>query len=157
LLPVFEGLTNAVMDVASRKIEREGKAISCQKGCGACCRQLVPISAAEAHHLSELVASMPQPRQTEIRRLFADARDRLRAEGLLKQLENAGPSAGKELRPLGLAYFALGIACPFLEDESCSIHPQRPLACREYLVTSPAAHCSHPTPELVHCVPVPAR
>src|SRR5215471_15227617 len=83
LLPVFEGLTNAVMDVASRKIEREGKAISCQKGCGACCRQLVPISAAEAHHLSELVASMPQPRQTEIRRLFADARDRLRAEGLL--------------------------------------------------------------------------
>jgi Fe-S-cluster containining protein len=34
--------------------------------------------------------------------------------------------------------------CPFLEDESCSIHPDRPLVCREYLVTSPAELCAGP-------------
>jgi hypothetical protein len=33
-------------------------------------------------------------------------------------------------------YFLQGVACPFLEAESCGIHPDRPLACREYLVTS---------------------
>ncbi len=43
-------------------------------------------------------------------------------------------------------YFHLGIACPFLEDESCSIHADRPISCREYLVTSPAVNCADPKP-----------
>ncbi len=53
------------------------------------------------------------------------------------------------------AYFALGVPCPFLEDESCSIHPERPLVCREYLVTSPAELCAGPEQEGVTPVPVP--
>jgi hypothetical protein len=77
--------------------------------------------------------------------------------GLLDQLRQPGPAAGRELRPLGLAYFRLGLACPFLEDESCSIHPDRPLACREYLVTSPAEECARPSAETVRTVPLPAE
>ena len=45
--------------------------------------------------------------------------------------------------------------CPFLEDESCSIHPERPLVCREYLVTSPAELCAGPKQEGVTPVAVP--
>jgi Fe-S-cluster containining protein len=56
-----------------------------------------------------------------------------------------------------LRYFAQGIPCPFLEEESCSIHADRPTACREYLVTSPAENCSRPTPETVEMVPVPLK
>lgn len=56
---------------------------------------------------------------------------------------------------LGRDYFALGVPCPFLEDESCSIHPERPLVCREYLVTSPAEHCARPTPGAVEGVDLP--
>src|SRR5436305_2819221 len=52
-------------------------------------------------------------------------------------------------------YFNLGIDCPFLEDESCSIHPDRPLSCREYLVTSPAEHCTAPTRDTIRRVPTP--
>src|SRR5262249_11986502 len=59
-------------------------------------------------------------------------------------------------RPFSHAYFRAGVACPFLEEESCSIHPDRPLACREYLVTSPAENCSHPTEETVHMIPIPS-
>jgi hypothetical protein len=58
---------------------------------------------------------------------------------------------------LGMEYFRLGIACPFLEEESCSIHPDRPIACREYLVTSPAANCSTLNREIVRQVPLPTR
>ena len=47
------------------------------------------------------------------------------------------------------------IPCPFLEDESCSIHPERPLVCREYLVTSPAELCAGATQEGVTPVAVP--
>jgi Fe-S-cluster containining protein len=157
LLPVLEGLTDTVVELATRQVEREGKSITCKKGCGACCRQLVPISAAEAHNLAELVGAMPQRRQAEVRHRFAEARERLEAAGLLGQLQNPDRSSGRELRPLGLSYFGLGIACPFLEEESCSIHRERPLACREYLVTSPAENCARPTAESVHCVPMPAK
>ena len=60
-------------------------------------------------------------------------------------------------RQFGLAYFQLGVACPFLEAESCSIHPDRPLVCREYQVTSPPAACAHPDSGGVRQVPVPVR
>ena len=39
-------------------------------------------------------------------------------------------------------YFTYQVACPFLENESCSIHESRPIACREYLVTSSPEYCS---------------
>jgi hypothetical protein len=58
---------------------------------------------------------------------------------------------------LGLEYFALGIACPFLENESCSIYEDRPLICREYLVTSDPEHCSRPTAQTVKCVKMPRK
>ena len=60
---------------------------------------------------------------------------------------------GKEERtPLALSYFRLGIPCPFLEEESCSIHPDRPLSCREYLVTSAPIHCAEQAPDKVQGV-----
>src|SRR5262249_14826542 len=45
-------------------------------------------------------------------------------------------------RSLAMTYFDQDIPCPFLEEESCSIYRERPLICREFLVTSPAANCS---------------
>jgi Fe-S-cluster containining protein len=57
----------------------------------------------------------------------------------------------EQYRTVHPRYFALGIPCPFLEDESCSIHPQRPLICREYLVTSDPALC-HDAPERARTV-----
>jgi Fe-S-cluster containining protein len=57
---------------------------------------------------------------------------------------------------LGLDYFRLGIPCPFLENESCSIYADRPLACREFLVTSPAENCRNPGPDNIAKVPLPA-
>jgi hypothetical protein len=52
---------------------------------------------------------------------------------------------------------SLGLACPFLEDESCSIHPYRPSICREYLVTSPAEHCAELGRKPVASIPVSIR
>ena len=39
-------------------------------------------------------------------------------------------------------YFAAQIPCPLLEDERCSVYEERPLVCREYLVTTPAERCA---------------
>jgi Fe-S-cluster containining protein len=157
LLPLFRNVANAVVDVATKAAEAEGSTISCTKGCGACCRQLVPISAMEARGLLELVDAMPEPRASEIRARFTDARGRLEQANLLPRLIDPQPSPDEEIQALGLEYFAQGIPCPFLEDESCSIHLDRPAACREYLVTSAAEHCAQPTAENVVRVKMPAK
>lgn len=156
LLPIFQQLTNTVVAVGVSNAEAEGAQISCAKGCGACCRQLVPIAEGEAHQLRQLVAAMPEERRAVIQQRFAAAKAELQQSGLLQAILFPGELSNDAKKQLGLTYFAQGIACPFLQEESCSIHPDRPLACREYLVTSPAANCAAPSADTVHCVEIPA-
>lgn len=157
LLHLLHGLTDAVVDSAVEKSVAQGKPVSCRKGCGACCRQLVPIAPAEAHRLHEVVDAMPEPRRSEIQARFEAAHARLADTGMLDRLRKPARTDEASRRQLGIDYFRHGVACPFLEQESCSIYAERPLACREYLVTSPAEHCAEPTPDSIDCVPVAAR
>jgi Fe-S-cluster containining protein len=157
LLPQFRAVAETLVQIGVRRVKEEGEAISCKKGCGACCRQLVPISEIEAPRIRAVVDALPEPRRTEVRRRFADARRRLEEAGLLEKLEHAERFPDLKLRTLGQDYFILGIPCPFLEDESCSIYEERPVSCREYLVTSPAENCKQPTAETIRCVPLSAK
>jgi Fe-S-cluster containining protein len=157
LLPLLQSLTDAVVDIAGDIVAEEGKRISCKAGCGACCRQLVPISQAEARRIADLVAALPEPRRAGIRRRFAAAEERLAAAGMLETLTETRQIGEDGLRAVGMDYFRLGLACPFLEDESCSIHRDRPLCCREYLVTSPAEHCRQPTAATIDRVTLPVK
>jgi Fe-S-cluster containining protein len=157
LLPLLQIMSNEVVASAEEEAQRHGVAISCRKGCGACCRQLVPISPVEARDVARLVAQMPEPRQSQIRERFAAAREKLEAAGIWQRLENRQAWEAEGVLDIGLDYFKQRVACPFLEDESCSIHLERPLTCREYLVTSPAENCANPTPEGIEWLPLPAK
>ncbi len=128
-----------------------GRHVSCRAGCGACCRQAVPLSPAEAWMIADVVAAMPPDRHAEVLARFAAARDRLHTAGFADRSLTSADD--EQMSVLGLDYFRLGIACPFLEAESCSIHPNRPSACREYLVSSPAELCSDPASSAI--VPIP--
>ncbi|MEO8648150.1 MAG: YkgJ family cysteine cluster protein [Acidobacteriota bacterium] len=142
MLPVFQMISDNFNNVGEQQLNETGKSISCKAGCGACCRQLVPVSEPEAHQLTELVDNLPEPRRNEIRKRFSEANDRLRTTGFFERLAEAARSDEAKYRATVREYFALQIACPFLEKESCSIHKDRPVACREYLVTSPAEFCT---------------
>jgi hypothetical protein len=102
----------------------------------------VALAPSEARALARLVDAMPEPRRTAIRQRFDAALQRL---GDL--IDRRPTGTAEERTELSFEYFKLGIACPFLEDESCSIHPDRPMACREYLVSSPAENCRAPRPD----------
>jgi len=143
VLPALQGLVNEVVGTAEA-----GRAISCRKGCGACCRQLVPISRTEGEALLALVEAMPKGQRKALRARFAAAEAAIGGAGLAER-------GGRSDREMSVAYFAQGVPCPFLEEESCSIHRDRPLVCREYLVTSPAELCAGPAQEGVTPVPVP--
>src|SRR5262249_6627299 len=142
ILPILYTLSKAVQNSVEEALESGGKRISCRAGCGACCRQLVPITEIEARLLAGLVQSLPEPRRAELRdRVDATVR-RLAEAGVLDLVRHLEHVPREERESLGLAFFALGIPCPFLEDESCSIHADRPLVCREFLVTSPPEFCA---------------
>lgn len=147
VLPVLHGLSSFLAERAEAKARGEGSAVSCRAGCGACCRQLVPISPSEAHALAQLVEAMPEPRRSRVRQRFEAALEALDKGGVLDRLVVAREEGRSEL---AMDYFRLGVACPFLEAESCSIHPDRPLSCREYLVTSPAENCRAPSAETIN-------
>jgi Fe-S-cluster containining protein len=157
LLPILYTLSGALEAQALKKIESEGKHVSCRQGCGACCRQLVPISEIEARRLADVVGELPEPRRAAVRGRFASTVVALEEAGLLDILRHPERITDAERVPLGLAYFRLGLPCPFLESESCSIHPDRPLACREYLVTSPATNCASPSKDNIEQVDLPVQ
>ncbi|MBI4523612.1 MAG: methyltransferase [Deltaproteobacteria bacterium] len=157
LLPLAQTLADAVVKATIETVEETGKKVSCKKACGACCRQLVPISELETRHIRDLINALPEPRRSEIRERFAKARRRLEESGLLEKLLHSGQWSDEEVPSLGLDYFSQGIACPFLEEESCSIYPQRPISCREYMVTSPAENCARPNEETVEQVELPLK
>jgi len=159
LLPFMYHADNAVIGAAIAKSEANGKHVSCQKGCSACCRaQPVPVTPAEAHAIALFVEGLPEPRRTEVRSRFTERVARLKAAGLLDLLMREVPVLDKEqARAAAHSYFALGLVCPFLEDDACSIHPTRPFVCRQYLVTSPAELCADPLRNPVEVVPMPVK
>lgn len=157
LLPSLQAATNAFVDAAERSVVKSGLSVSCRAGCGACCRQLVPIAPAEARALALVVEELPEARRTGVLARFQEAKEALARSGMLETLIDGPDMTRESSREAGLAYFRLQLACPFLQDESCSIHPQRPLACREYLVTSPASLCADPAPEKIETVPMPVK
>lgn len=157
LLPFLRYLTDRFVDLSVDKAQEQGLTVSCQKGCGACCRQLVPISTIEAQRLKAMVEQMPEPRKSTLLARFEAARQQLQAAGLLEKLREPRRISDEEVDPIGLAYFQQRIACPFLEEESCSIYEERPLACREYLVVNPPADCARPTVDLIKPVPILVR
>jgi Fe-S-cluster containining protein len=154
LVRTAQVLTEAIV---AKGISRTPEAISCRKGCGACCRQVVPISQPEARHIAELIEQLPEPRKTQIKARFAAAEQQLDGTDLPHRMAHSDTLDDAERQQLAVDYFRQGIACPFLEDESCSIYEHRPLVCREYLVITPAENCAQPTVEPVVRITLPAR
>ena len=152
LLDLWRTARDVSHEVTRASLERaaaKGESISCKPGCAACCRPLVPISVLEATALGYAVNRMPKDRRAHVRERFAAAVAAMEDAGLLDRDEPKGrrklrsyetePKA--QWRDISRRYWALQIACPFLEDESCGIYDDRPMICREYHVTTPAELC----------------
>ena len=105
-----DGLLEAFLQRAGS----DGKPADCKKGCAFCCHQPVFALTHEMLYLKSFVElSLPDKQQGFI--------ERAREKSLLtlnKSLEEQQ---------------TIKSACPFLEDNSCSVYEARPMACRIYL------------------------
>jgi Fe-S-cluster containining protein len=161
IVPLLRRLGEQAQTLEQQKAVARGRTISCAKGCAACCRMLVPVSPPEALSLRAMIAGLPAERRQAYSRSIADALARLDRAGLLGRLRELAdtdrPITDEEIEPINRAYYALRLPCPFLENEMCSIYEDRPAACRELLVTSPAPLCQDMIGNPVQALPVPVR
>lgn len=153
-LPLYRSIADSLVNIAVQTVESAGAKISCRNNCGACCRQPVPITEMEARRIRDLVEEMPEPRRSELRARFAAARETFDKAGLLPRLLNPESITPEDRVSFILNYFKQGVACPFLENESCSIYSERPVACREFLVVSPVENCANLSPDGIKSVKV---
>jgi hypothetical protein len=102
----------------------------------------VPILEAEARFLVDLVDGIPVTEQTRILARWRKVIRTLAREGLLRDLRKVNELSEPTVRDLTLGYFHLQIPCPFLDGARCAIYDNRPLSCREYMVTSPSGNCA---------------
>jgi Fe-S-cluster containining protein len=161
IVPLLRRLGEETQALEVGRSAEVGNVPSCHKGCAACCRMLVPLSAPEAFALCEGIRSRPTDQQDRISARFADTKSQLLSHGMwqrLTELCEASPQPHDEaLEELNRDYYALRIPCPFLEGEVCMIYDERPAACRELLVTSPPEHCEDLVNRLVEPISAPVR
>lgn len=148
IVPLARALADRIIASARGRLERDGTPVPCRVGCDACCRYLVPISVPEAFRLREEVFALPASERHEVIEHFISAS---------QQVLNAAPpdvgdyahspgrfGEGDRLGRIAHWYTSLGVGCPLLHEAACSVYPQRPLVCREYLVTCSPAECRRP-------------
>jgi Fe-S-cluster containining protein len=161
IVPLTRRLGDEAAELEIQQAIKTGQSISCRKGCAACCRMLVPLSAPEAFTLREHVKQLPMDRQRYLLNRLHDTKNRMKQAGLWDRMSDVAEAAkqvpDEELDPINQSYYALRIPCPFLENELCSIYEARPAACRELLVTSPAELCQDLVKNPVMPLPISMR
>lgn len=156
LLPVHREISKAVTEAVVAREVRAGATISCRKGCSACCKRLyVEVTEAEAYRLQDTIGALRDDHRRRVDARFAEIRKRVLKAGLYDEMLRTNLEEGDIRERLSLAFYEQNLACPFLEQDACSIYEERPLACREYLVTSPAEECSRPAAGHVRRIPWP--
>ena len=145
LLPMVQGMANLLADLTARSAESMGRKVSCREGCSACCYHPVPITPVEARMLAEWIEGQSEDRRAELRERFQRTAAKLEDAGIARSVRDlSGRVVAGALHEMGLKYFALGVPCPFLENDRCCAYEVRPLRCREYMVVSPAENCREP-------------
>jgi Fe-S-cluster containining protein len=150
LLEPARAISATAASVAVARAHAAGDAVQCRAGCASCCRHLVPVSVVEAARLAAVVAALPAGQREGVEARFAAAVTAMERAGLLDAraargrhaLRSAETERSAAWLDVSRRYFAAGIACPFLVDESCSVYEERPMVCREYSALSEPARCA---------------
>ena len=120
LYQVVDGLIDSLLGQAARS----SVGVDCAKGCAWCCHQPVYANSAEILYLLEYIRKNFSPEKIQEIMARAETKNR-KASGLGEHRISA-----------------LKHPCPLLEEESCTVYPARPMACRIYLSAS-VESCRH--------------
>jgi len=147
------------LDSLSGTLEPKGERITCREGCTACCFHYVTVSL--AHGI--VIADHLYKRKDLLGQFLANYEKwHSRGYSISSSIDNERISSSpmgaalEKTRPLSSRYLEMGIQCPFLVNDRCSIYEVRPLSCSGHYSTSPPDWCkpgSSSMPVLYNLVP----
>jgi Fe-S-cluster containining protein len=124
-----------------------GKVISCVKGCSYCCSQYVGVSLEEAETIVYYLYKHDNALKHFIEAYPAWKRKIYENDPIVPNISKAytrtlrNPKKRDQLDKLAESYMDLNIACPFLDNNICSIYEVRPWGCAAGMSTSPQEYC----------------
>lgn len=143
IAPLARTLSTKLTDTVLDRLHRNGKFSPCCKGCSACCNYLIPLSVPEAFRLREELLALPAEQGRALLQSCLDTAKRILDEKPkefdINELTEA--ECQIQINQLGKWYAGLKLPCPFLSDSLCTSYENRPVACREYIVTGSALLC----------------
>lgn len=119
----------------------DGRAVTCTRGCSACCRHFV--SSVEPFELIALDHHLKsRPEYADL--MVAAFRRATVFDGILREETAKADRNEEEAEDRALyRYFLRGHACPFLAgDGTCGVYDHRPMACRMFYAESPPRFCA---------------
>lgn len=140
IVPLARAICDRLLSAFSEMLDERGQTISCRNECDACCSYLVPLSFSEVSHLRQELLFMPADSYDSILQGCVASAKRIFEAGI-ENLDCSDVNSQNDTDRLNKWYAELEMSCPFLSKGSCSIYEQRPLACREHMVTGCSAAC----------------
>lgn len=161
IVPLARVISSMITDIACEKERQDGATIPCDKGCSTCCNYLVPLAVPEVFRLFEEIRGMSLVRQLLIERECVKAAQQILGERPPASFADlaatdTAESTAELLCTASNCYADFELSCPFLYESVCTIYENRPMACREYVVTGCAQGCSG-GPREVKGIYMPAR
>lgn len=123
----LHAFADAGLAAIKRQTAADGRPVVCAMGCSACCYEPVYAERREAEHALGRVTPQARARVKERTREWLA---KVVPSGLLN-----------DSLPNVFKWRALRAACPFLENNRCSVYQDRPCGCRLHCATGPKENC----------------
>ena len=154
IVPLARNVCDIIVQNKQKELQRLNITVPCRNRCSACCSYFVPVSVPEAFRIVEELNEMPEEKAKNILRLSLKAAEKMLAD-IPDNLILSDSAAVNSLEQFSRWYHKLNIICPFLSDHSCTEYGNRPLACREHLVTGSSESCKNPGSDSTSPVEMP--
>jgi Fe-S-cluster containining protein len=140
-----------------------GQPVRCASGCAACCKYAAAISLAEAFAINDRINNLFLPFRAPLLKTMTMAARKILGNpppqaGASTEFKDPGESqSSNRLLNISQWYSGMDLTCPWIENKTCSMYADRPLVCREFMVTSAPACCSPTSLKTKTIVDLPIR
>ena len=143
IVPLAGEISEKMIEESLASLNEQGCQISCRKGCSTCCNYFIPVSIPEIFYLNRQIAGKSTGEQRDVIAKCLSSATRMMNDDS-PDFCDSDPDSRDALEKVSQWYERLDMACPFLENHSCSIYEDRPFSCREHFMTGSSQICSSP-------------
>lgn len=142
MVPLARTISTKLALTVLDSLGKNGQYVPCCKGCSACCSCLIPLSVPEVFCLREELLTMPTDDSSRVLPSCLKTAERILDNFPQTFCSEDFCSKGQSsIGQINKWYAGLELVCPFLSEGLCSLYEQRPLACREHIVTDSVFFC----------------